>query len=207
MSKANQFFKAGLALAAAFLTSAAMAEVVTFETTSPVRQIYSGAHTYVEGSFEIAAVSSMGQGYDGAYAFTWALPSGTGLMANQFLSVSALNGDLFCFDGLDVLRSVTAQDFDTVTFVGVLADNTTVTRQFANRLDSPFLVGGTGGLFHYELGTEFSSLRSLMVSGEQHVIDNIAVTPVPEPQTYALMIAGLAMLGGVAARRKRSNLG
>lgn len=29
-----------------------------------------------------------------------------------------------------------------------------------------------------------------------------SVTPVPEPESYAMMLAGLAMLGGVAARRK-----
>jgi len=27
------------------------------------------------------------------------------------------------------------------------------------------------------------------------------MTPVPEPETYALMLAGLAVLGGVAKRR------
>ena len=32
-----------------------------------------------------------------------------------------------------------------------------------------------------------------------------SVTPVPEPETYAMMLAGLVMLGGVAARRKGRN--
>ena len=29
------------------------------------------------------------------------------------------------------------------------------------------------------------------------------LTPVPEPSTYALLLAGLAVVGGVATRRRR----
>jgi hypothetical protein len=33
-------------------------------------------------------------------------------------------------------------------------------------------------------------------------IDNIAVASVPEPETYTLLLAGLAAIGGIALRRK-----
>ena len=35
-------------------------------------------------------------------------------------------------------------------------------------------------------------------------IDDISLTAVPEPGTYALMLAGLACVGGIAARRRRA---
>lgn len=204
MEKSGRLFKTVVGLAVACLAGLASAEVVTFETASGVRHVLSGHTTYVEGSFEIAAVSPPGYTHGGASAFTWDMPIGTGIIANQYLSVSALDGGLFRFDGMDLLRATTERDFGSVTFVGVLADNSHVTRHFVNRLDSPFLLPGTRGVFHYPLDGEFSVLRSLMISGEQsHVIDNIAVTPVPEPETYALMLAGLAVMGGVAARRRK----
>lgn len=34
-------------------------------------------------------------------------------------------------------------------------------------------------------------------------IDSVSITPVPEPQTYAMFAAGLALLGAVARRRRR----
>jgi hypothetical protein len=30
------------------------------------------------------------------------------------------------------------------------------------------------------------------------------ISPIPEPETYALMLAGLAVAGGIARRRKRA---
>lgn len=34
------------------------------------------------------------------------------------------------------------------------------------------------------------------------VLDNVSVTAVPEPETYALMLAGLGLMGAIARRRK-----
>ena len=38
-------------------------------------------------------------------------------------------------------------------------------------------------------------------TGVKIVIDNLQITPVPEPETYAMMLAGLGLLGFVARRR------
>lgn len=37
----------------------------------------------------------------------------------------------------------------------------------------------------------------------QSVVDNITVAAVPEPETYAMLLAGLGMVGAVARRRKQ----
>jgi len=69
-------------------------------------------------------------------------------------------------------------------------------------------------LFNYVSGSTFADVVGDLNSGAlrvgMHVIgfDNgrseAFVTPIPEPETYALMLAGLALLG-FAARRKRNN--
>jgi hypothetical protein len=37
-------------------------------------------------------------------------------------------------------------------------------------------------------------------------IDNVSlnVTPVPEPESYAMLLAGLGLLGGIVARRRNN---
>lgn len=42
-------------------------------------------------------------------------------------------------------------------------------------------------------------------TGVHFAVDNITVNAVPEPETYALMLAGLATLAAVARRRKATN--
>ena len=37
----------------------------------------------------------------------------------------------------------------------------------------------------------------------QSAIDNLSVTAVPEPESYAMLLAGLALVGGLAQRRKQ----
>jgi hypothetical protein len=48
----------------------------------------------------------------------------------------------------------------------------------------------------------FSS-KATNYAGSAVTYDNISLTPVPEPTTYALMLAGLGLLGLVAGRRSR----
>lgn len=49
-------------------------------------------------------------------------------------------------------------------------------------------------------GVTFSSANGFL--SEAVAIGSVPVTPVPEPETYALMLAGLSMLGLVARRRR-----
>lgn len=47
------------------------------------------------------------------------------------------------------------------------------------------------------------TFKSLMTGAEGPALDNVVVTAVPEPETYAMMLAGLGLLG-FAARRKKN---
>jgi hypothetical protein len=44
---------------------------------------------------------------------------------------------------------------------------------------------------------------SIQAGASFQIYDNAGVTPVPEPETYAMMLAGLGLLGVVARRRKQ----
>jgi hypothetical protein len=47
-----------------------------------------------------------------------------------------------------------------------------------------------------------ADIRSISFKGNTVVLDNLAVaTPVPEPETYALLLAGLGLIGMAARRR------
>lgn len=64
-----------------------------------------------------------------------------------------------------------------------------VWQQFTDRV---YLTGPTTLTF-FATGTSDSLGGSL---------DNVSVTAVPEPETYAMMLAGLALMGSIARRRK-----
>lgn len=77
---------------------------------------------------------------------------------------------------------------------GVVLESTTLT--FA----------APGGMFGYDEGVTVGFLRnsldiqSLRITGVGAVVDNVAA--VPEPGTYALLLAGVAVVGAVARRRQ-----
>jgi hypothetical protein len=49
---------------------------------------------------------------------------------------------------------------------------------------------------------DVADIRSISFKGNAVVLDNLAVaTPVPEPETYALLLAGLGLIGMAARRR------
>jgi len=58
-------------------------------------------------------------------------------------------------------------------------------------------IGGGHGRF----GSGAKIEDDYFIDDDRH--DHIAAAPVPEPETYAMMLAGLGMLGFVARRRRR----
>jgi hypothetical protein len=64
-----------------------------------------------------------------------------------------------------------------------------------------FMVTGTGGSFGFMSGLHVRSLTG--GESESFVTETTPITPpIPEPSTYALMLAGLGVIGFVARRRR-----
>ena len=75
-------------------------------------------------------------------------------------------------------------------------DTTGSTREFFNwqNIDT-VLITATGGTHNSSLGS----------SGTSFAMDNLIInSPVPEPETYAMLLAGLGLVGFLARRRKIS---
>lgn len=67
-------------------------------------------------------------------------------------------------------------------------------------------LGAIGNSFQY-LNANFSNIHKLEIranaASKWFAVDDIQVSAVPEPETYALLLAGLGLVGGVVRRRKQ----
>lgn len=61
----------------------------------------------------------------------------------------------------------------------------------------PFMPDGTNGVDFFTSEESFAALRPVLT---------VEIQPVPEPETYALLLAGLGLVGWVARRRSRTEL-
>jgi 5'-nucleotidase len=152
----------------------------------------------VDGRF--AQVSGMRVVYDtsraaGDRVLSITLEDGTQLVANGQVVAGAGTVSLATID-------FTANGGDGYPFaaLGVQFDNAvnTITYQeaLADFIEAPEADGGLGGVIRaarYGAATPFDAAGRL--------VDN-AITPVPEPQTYAMLLGGLAFLGFLARRRR-----
>jgi hypothetical protein len=85
---------------------------------------------------------------------------------------------------------------NTLEITGTRIDNTTVT-YYALIAPTTFNT--------YELNN-FTNLRSVtlgnIAGGAYIAVDNIQVSPVPEPQNYSMLLAGLTLLAAITRKRK-----
>jgi hypothetical protein len=121
--------------------------------------------------------------------FDWAFLSGD--QANSDFGFLAINGTVVKF--VDAFSPLNASQFggsfgsfDNVTWDWKNADYTYTANANGN-------VSFVLGVVDVGDSSFTSELR----------VDNISVVAVPEPETYAMLIAGLAMMGAIARRRRR----
>ncbi|MBX3623319.1 MAG: PEP-CTERM sorting domain-containing protein [Rhizobacter sp.] len=126
-------------------------------------------------------------------------------------------GERFCYEKFDNLTPGTYQvsfdyqaekfagNFDKTLYTGFLFDSRGGDATRGLLSDSSTTAGWT----HYSFMTEAAgdtgllfALRGVPGSNFGMSIQNVQVSPVPEPATYAMLLAGLGAIGFVGRRRK-----
>ena len=155
------------------------------------------------GGREDSAISSTGGnltatflGFEALHSDTFTFSLGSGTLTNKgplHASISGLVGaGLLDFtfrdtaDGTSVGNGQGLGDYTSYAVLGSFSSGTFV----------PYTMGGT-----YDLILGFNDGARVDADYDDMVV-GLKVTPVPEPETYALMLAGLGALGFVSRRRK-----
>lgn len=121
------------------------------------------------------------------------VPTVLDLGAITFASVSNLTGTLFAATQA-VVPGFGTFNLSPVSFsVAALTGPTAVSQPTGNNFSFSSLTAGT-----YHLWATVTSQNG----GGAFIGANYNVTPVPEPETYALLLAGLGVVGFVARRRR-----
>ena len=100
--------------------------------------------------------------------------------------------------------------FDSVTVTGDISLDGTITllnMGYTPMLGDSFVVmtvgGASTGSFHTLESSGFGQAFTFDVAYSAHDV-TVTVTAVPEPPAYALLLSGLSLVGGLAARQRRS---
>jgi hypothetical protein len=186
-----------LVIGALFPFALAQAATITFEdvslsigpTTAPFTSGgYSFSYTPGDTPGGIHGVTNLSYRGDGSNYLVYESGVGT----ETFSSLSGA----FNLTSLDLEGGLNFPSTANLTITGTRFDNTTVT----------YTAPIEPAVFKPYVLNDFTNLRSVTLGsikgGAYIAVDNIQVSPVPEPQTYAMLLAGMAMLAGVARYRK-----
>ena len=137
-------------------------------------------------------------GFEALDTDTFTFTLGSGLLTNKGPLHATIAGNVaagglnFTFADLFTGTSVSnGQNLGAFTSYAVLGS-------FAGSVFTPYTLGGA-----YDLILGFNDGMRVDADYDDMVV-GLKVTPVPEPETYALMLAGLGALGFISRRRKKS---
>lgn len=169
------------------------------------------------GSFTVFAQGNSTSGGTGVATFN--------LLAGQSFSVSVAKDDFWNAGALPRWSNANGLSASFNYSAGMDAEipvytpGTQIGSDFGNHsqggLAAPFgsLVGSIGGGNFFFIGTGYTATAATSGLLTLHYFDSNAsdntgsilaqVTAVPEPETYALLLAGLGLMGAVARRRKQ----
>jgi hypothetical protein len=159
-------------LLASYVGNSYMEDGFLLQSSGPLNSLLASDLTYNAGSFAMAAT-----------------PLGTTTLTNASSSA-------FSISSIDLLRRLSLVNW-SVTFTGIKTDTSVVSQTFT-------FTNNNWNTFNFNSG--FTNLASLSWNEgltRVYAFDNLNVTAaVPEPETYAMLLAGLGLVG-LARRRKQ----
>ncbi len=134
----------------------------------------------------------------------WANNGTTVLTPHYDVIFARTDSSLFSLGSMD-LAGFPPGDEGTMQVIGTFADSSTISTTFT--LDG--IVDGSGGSVDFEtFAFGWNNLASVRIVNTAGSVDGLFsvdnITPVPEPETYAMLLAGLGLLGFMAHRRKET---
>jgi hypothetical protein len=218
-------FEVAVALALALVSTVGFSQTITFEDVPQSTQgnFSSGGFDFIanglsEQVFQVLPLSTQNPCSPLCPSNgTNILLSPTGLDVTQTVPATVLmsktGGGTFGLSGFDGAGSNNWASVDAswipnfIDATGLRADGTTVSQSFA--ISKTPNVNGTLPFTNYSF-TNFSNLKSVSFSASGasvpylngFALDNISISAVPEPETYAMMLAGLGLMGGIIRRFK-----
>ena len=189
-----------LAVAALLGASAqASATTLTFDALSAADDNFAVGTSYVEQGFQFDDLTPAAYGFAAWGSLSPFSTGSTALINNNdggLTRLAQVGGAAFNLVSIDLAAmypGLTGDGAVTVTFTGTRADHSTVTQSFAVNDGAPATFAFSG----------FSNLTAVTWSNDAmyHQFDNIHVAAVPEPESYAMFLAGLGMFGFMARRR------
>jgi len=220
MQKPFHLWRIGAIAAAAYCSAAVQAQALTlnFDNLSTPQDVlaYGLQLNHVGSPVAYHYVLDAAATFNGSTYLTPPLPTGKFLAyyalesQHETLALAPNSVNTFSVNGVDLAGVIGGGGFQqndqlSIQITGTKADGSTVTAQ--QRFD---LTPGSFTTFGSEYFAGFTGLTSLQFSGTgtnnaRYVgIDNLSLTiaPVPEPETYAMLLAGLGLIAAVARKRK-----
>jgi len=201
-------------LAACALVSPAMvhaslttsAPTGTTTVLSTVSGTYATAPSVVAGGFNVFAPSGES---------VWYGDSSFGLSSNgswnNFAWVGGYCGSDSCTATIDLGGSFSSvggfmnyatPGYGSAVISAIAADGVTVLESYALDIQAPIATSGTNDGAFRGIARSGSDIAFFRLSGSYLIAHDITIAAVPEPETYAMLLAGLGVMGAVARRRK-----
>jgi hypothetical protein len=208
-------------LVAALGSTVAFAQTIGFEdvtnVTNPIGSFSSEGFNFVaNGGLVTNNQEYCGPSCPGNGTKMLLTREGTSSTGNTTVIMTKIGGGTFALSSFDGAGSFAYSDPlkipQYIDVLGQLVNGGTVTKTF--EIDKGLYSGGFLGLgvlhFTNYTFTGFSNLTSATFSAigadvqtnNGFTLDNIVATPVPEPESYAMMLVGFGLIGTVIRQRK-----
>jgi hypothetical protein len=195
-----------LVLAAIALPASAVGSVICDSCDYINGQVATNLGLYNPTHFDNGTFSNATTGQNGNFDNFWVFsinPAGNTAINAIFQPVNNIsNFDVKLFgvtSDICAANTGTAGGLCTALTLGALLDDPGSNPNFVSNINFQTL---NAGVYAFEVSGTISGL----VAGQPaSYTGNLQVTPVPEPETYTLVLAGLGVMGVVARRRKRED--